>query len=72
LRVKEKAGTCQIIFNTLAIDEDTEWLMVDSTIIRAHERAAGVEAGRQEQELGRLKEGLGANCALLVMHLAIQ
>lgn len=36
-----KAGVWQMIFNTLAIDEDNEWIMIDSTIIRAHQHAAG-------------------------------
>jgi hypothetical protein len=31
----------QMIFNTLAVDEDREWLMIDSTMIRAHQHAAG-------------------------------
>ena len=35
----------QMIFNTLAADADTEWLMVDSTIIRAHQHAAGAKKG---------------------------
>ena len=34
-------GVWQMIFNTLAVDADTEWLMIDSTIIRAHQHAAG-------------------------------
>ena len=37
----------QIIFNTLAVDADTEWLMIDSTIIRAHQHAAGAKGGRK-------------------------
>lgn len=36
-----KNGVWQMIFNTLAVDADTEWLMVDSTIIRANQHAAG-------------------------------
>ena len=36
-----KAGVWQMIFNTLAVDADTEWIMIDSTIIRAHQHAAG-------------------------------
>ena len=36
-----QAGVWQMIFNTLAADEDTEWLMIDSTMIRAHQHAAG-------------------------------
>jgi transposase len=36
-----RAGVWQMIFNTLAADEDTEWLMIDSTMIRAHQHSAG-------------------------------
>lgn len=36
-----KAGVWQMIFNTLAADADTEWVMIDSTIVRAHQHAAG-------------------------------
>lgn len=36
-----KAGIWQMIFNTLAADADTEWIMIDSTMIRAHQHAAG-------------------------------
>ena len=40
-----KSGIWQMIFNTLAVDADTEWLMMDSTIIRAHQHAAGAKGG---------------------------
>jgi transposase len=33
----------QMVFNTLAVSADTEWLMLDSTIIRAHQCAAGAK-----------------------------
>jgi transposase len=36
-----KAGVWQMIFNTLAVDADNAWVMIDSTIIRAHQHAAG-------------------------------
>lgn len=36
-----KAGVWKMIFNTLAADADTEWIMIDSTIVRAHQHAAG-------------------------------
>jgi transposase len=36
-----KAGVWQMIFNTLALDLDNEWIMIDSTIIRAHQHSAG-------------------------------
>jgi len=38
-----RKGVWQMIFNTLAVDADTEWLMLDSTIIRAHQCAAGAK-----------------------------
>ena len=40
-----KKGVWQMIFNTLAVDADTEWLMIDSTIVRAHQHAAGAKGG---------------------------
>ncbi|CAL7963626.1 hypothetical protein MIDIC_70030 [Alphaproteobacteria bacterium] len=44
-----KAGMWQMIFNTLAVDEDNEWVLIDSTVIRAHRMQLV-----QEQELGRV------------------
>lgn len=38
-----KAGVWQMIFNTLAVSAETEWLMLDSTIVRAHQHAAGAK-----------------------------
>ncbi|RDD34148.1 Transposase [Wolbachia endosymbiont of Cylisticus convexus] len=57
-----RSGVWQMIFNTLAVDEDTEWLMIDSTIIRAHQHAVGARKkyGVQEQELGRSKGGFSS------------
>lgn len=40
-------GVWQMIFNTLAVDADTEWLMIDSTIVRAHQHAAGAKGGNR-------------------------
>ena len=36
-------GVWQMIFNTLAVNADTEWLMIDSTIVRARQHAAGAK-----------------------------
>jgi transposase len=38
-------GVWQMVFNTLAASSDTEWLMIDSTIIRAHQHSAGAKKG---------------------------
>ncbi len=40
-----KKGVWQMIFNTLAADAETGWLMIDSTIVRAHQHAAGAKGG---------------------------
>jgi len=42
-----KKGVWQMMFNTLAVSADTEWLMIDSTIIRAHQHAAGAKGGNR-------------------------
>ena len=42
-----KAGVWPMIFNTLAADADTEWVMIDSTIVRAHPHAAGAKKSLQ-------------------------
>ncbi|WP_425339211.1 hypothetical protein [Legionella israelensis] len=44
-----KKGIWQMIFNTLAVDADTEWLMIDSTIICAHQHAAGAKGGKKNR-----------------------
>ena len=51
-----KAGIWQMIFNTLAVDEDTEWLMLDSTMIRAHQHSAGA---RKKSGDGTSRAGIG-------------
>jgi transposase len=38
-------GVWQMIFNTLVEDSDMEWVMIDATIIRAHQHAAGAKKG---------------------------
>lgn len=42
-----RKGIWQKVFNTLAVTADTEWLMIDSTIVRAHQHAAGAKGGRK-------------------------
>ena len=38
-------GVWQMVFNTLVEDADMEWVMIDATIIRAHQHAAGAKKG---------------------------
>lgn len=40
-----KKGVWQRVFNALAEDPDFEYVMIDSTIIRAHQHAAGAKGG---------------------------
>jgi transposase len=47
-------------------DPDLEWLMLDSTIIRAHPHAAGMNGGTDDQALGRSRGGFGTK-----IHLAV-
>ena len=38
-------------------DADTEWVMIDSTVVRAHQHAAGAKGGQDSQDLGRSRGG---------------
>jgi len=40
-----RKGVWERIFNVLAEDADNEYAMIDSTIVRAHQHAAGVKGG---------------------------
>ena len=52
-----RKGVWQIIFNTLAVNEDNEWLMIDSTIVRVHQHGAGA-AGEKKSKHRPLKRRL--------------
>jgi transposase len=54
-------GAFSDIFQALSGEADMEWLMVDSTIVRAHQHAAGArrqKGGAHVQGLGRSRGGL--------------
>lgn len=40
-----KSGVWQRVFEHLAADADNEYAMIDSTIVRAHQHAAGAKGG---------------------------
>ena len=42
-----KKGVWQKIAEALADDPDLEWLMIDSTVVRAHQHAAGKKGGKE-------------------------
>lgn len=42
-------GVWQMIFNSFSVNQDNEWLMIDSTIVRAHQHSAGAKGGRKNK-----------------------
>lgn len=46
-----KAGVWQWVFETLAQDPDFEYAFLDSTVVRAHQHAAGAKGGRIQRRL---------------------
>jgi hypothetical protein len=46
------------IFETMSDDPDFEYLIIDSTIVRAHQHAAGAKKGSENQAIGRSRGGL--------------
>lgn len=42
-----KKGVWQKVAESLAGDADLEWLMIDSTVVRAHQHAAGKKGGKK-------------------------
>ena len=51
-------GVWQRVFEAVR-EPDLEWSMIDSTVIRAHHRAAGMNGGDDDQDLGRSRGGFG-------------
>jgi transposase len=60
-----KKGVWKAVFEAIQ-DPDLEWLMIDSTVIRAHQHAAGMNGGEDDQALGRSRGGFGTK-----IHLAV-
>jgi len=60
-----KKGVWQRVFAAVQ-DPDLEWLMLDSTVIRAHQHAAGMNGGDDDQALGRSRGGFGTK-----VHVAV-
>jgi len=51
-----KKGVWQKVAEALSDDPDLEWLMIDSTVVRAHQHAAGKKGGKKPNNLGVAKE----------------
>ena len=49
-----KAGVFERLFQALADDPDFEYLMIDSTIVRAHQHSAGAKGGLKRRKPDRM------------------
>ena len=65
-----KKGVWKRVFEAVR-DPDLEWLMIDSTVIRAHHHAAGMNGGDDDQDLGRSRGGFGTKVHLSVDALGL-
>jgi transposase len=52
------------IFEALR-DPDLEWVLIDSTVIRAHHHAAGTTPGGATEHMGRSRGGFGTNISTI-------
>jgi len=55
------------IFEAMSDDPDFEYLIIDSTLIRAHQHAAGEKGGAEDQAIGRSRGGLSTK-----IHMAVR
>jgi transposase len=61
-----KSGVFERIFKMLASDHDNEYMMIDATIVRAHQHSAGARKKNGEQAIGRSRGGLTTKIHVLV------
>ena len=52
-----KSGVWEQVFKQLAADADNEYAMIDATIIRAHQHAAGAKGGIEQGSASGAPEG---------------
>lgn len=52
-----KTGVWERIFKTLSQDPDNEYVMIDSTIVRAHQHSSGAKGGRRKSKPSDEAEG---------------
>ncbi len=62
-----RKGVWWRIFEAMSDDPDFEYLIVDSTIVRAHQHAPGRKRGSDDQAIGRSRGGLSTK-----IHLAVR
>ena len=61
-----KSGVFQRVFRFLASDHDNEYMMIDATIVRAHQHSAGAQKKNGAQAIGRSRGGLTTKIYALV------
>ena len=61
-----KSGVFERIFKLLASDPDNEYMMIDATIVRAHQHSAGARKKTAPQAIGRSRGGLTTKIHVLV------
>ena len=66
----QEKGVWQALLDRLSEDADVEWLMLDSTVVRAHACAAGAKKMRETRLLAALVAAFPARSMLPVMHSA--
>ena len=47
-----RKGVWESLFKELSVESDCEYLLIDSTIVRAHQHAAGAKGGATRRRLG--------------------
>ena len=60
-----KSGVFERIFKLLAGDQDNEYMIIDATIVRAHQHSAGARKKRRAS-IGRSRGGLTTKIRVLV------
>ena len=60
-----QAGVWERVFAALTADRENQYLMLDSTIVRAHQQAATGKGGPKDQALGRSRGGLTTKIHML-------
>jgi transposase len=66
----QEKGVWQALFKGLSEDADLEWLMLDSTVVRAHACAAGAKKLRETKLLAALVVASPARCSPFATPLA--
>lgn len=65
-----KKGVWQKVAEALADDPDLEWLMIDSTVVRAHQHAAGKKGDKKANSSAAARAGSARRSTLRSTHTA--